>query len=163
VPVEQFGAFVTAGSNVLELGMGPGTDLLLLNQKYRVTGSDYSDHFLSHFRLRNPDIPLLRLDAETITTVRCFDAVYSNKVLHHLSPEQLENSIKRQREVVRKGGLLFHTFWIGTEKRREHDLCFNRYLPEDAALLFASAGKVVAIDKYPEMNADDSFYIAVKT
>ena len=38
--------YLPLGSSVLELGMGPGTDIPLLEKHCKVTGSDYSKIFI---------------------------------------------------------------------------------------------------------------------
>ncbi len=77
--------YLPEGSSVLELGMGPGKDLDLFRQSYRVTGSDISRVFLDRYRKDHPEADLLLLDATSMDTDRTFDCIYSNKVLHHLS------------------------------------------------------------------------------
>lgn len=77
------------GSSVLEVGMGPGVDLGILENYFRVAGSDTSQFFLDRYRESHPDSDLLLLDAVTLETQRSFDCIYSNKVLHHLTDEQL--------------------------------------------------------------------------
>ena len=84
-------------STVLELGMGPGKDLDLLARYFQVTGSDNSQVFLDRYWVQNPGANLLFLDAVTMDTNRRFDAIYSNKVLVHLSREQLKKTF-HQRE-----------------------------------------------------------------
>ena len=42
--------FLPAGSHLLELGSGPGTDWKLLVQHYQVLGSDQSPEFLKHLQ-----------------------------------------------------------------------------------------------------------------
>ena len=75
---------LSEGSNLLEIGMGPGTDLDILRESYRVTGSDSSQVFLDLYRKKKPDASLLLLDAISLNTESKFDCIYSNKVLHHL-------------------------------------------------------------------------------
>ena len=84
------------GSTVLELGMGPGKDLKILSSDYIVTGSDYSNVFLELYRKKNKNADLLLLDAITLKTRRKFDCIYSNKVLIHLTRQELRMSLKRQ-------------------------------------------------------------------
>ena len=38
--IDALRAYLPRGAKALELGMGPGKDLLLLKDRYRVTGSD---------------------------------------------------------------------------------------------------------------------------
>ena len=59
-------------ATVLELGMGPGKDIELLDEYFRVTGSDKSKIFLDRFRANHPDADLLCLDAADLKTERKF-------------------------------------------------------------------------------------------
>ena len=86
-----------ANSTVLELGMGPGKDLDILKESYKTTGSDNSQVFLDKYIEKYPDADLLLLDAVTISTNRKFDCIYSNKVLHHLTKEDLIKSLQNKK------------------------------------------------------------------
>ena len=48
--VEVLSKFLSGGASVLELGMGPGIDLKLLNKHFLATGSDNSQFFLDRHR-----------------------------------------------------------------------------------------------------------------
>ena len=98
--IEKLSEYLPANSTVLELGIGPGTDLELLSKRYEVTGSDNSNLFLERYRKVNPEADLILLDAVTLETDRRFDCIFSNKVLQHLQREELEESIPRQAEVL---------------------------------------------------------------
>ena len=87
--VEVLSTHLAEGANVLEIGMGPGVDLDLLNVHFQATGSDYSQFFLDRYRVAHPNSDLIQLDAVGLETERTFDCIYSNKVLHHLADEQL--------------------------------------------------------------------------
>ena len=89
-------------SRVLELGMGPGKDLDILRQSYRVIGSDISQKFLDIYREKNKEVDLLFLDAVTIDTDQKFDCIYSNKVLIHLSDEQNSLLIVKGKSYIRE-------------------------------------------------------------
>ena len=82
--VEVLRSYVPSGSSVLELGMGPGTDFVLLQPCFRATGSDRSGIFVNRYRALEPSADVLVLDAVDIDTERRFDAIYSNKVMQHL-------------------------------------------------------------------------------
>ena len=102
----QLKKFLPAGSDLLEIGSGPGTGWKILSEFYKVFGSDFSQEFLKHLRATYPDGEFIELDATTLETDRTFDGIYSNKVLHHLEDEALEASIKRQFEVLNPGGIV---------------------------------------------------------
>ncbi|MDH5586814.1 MAG: class I SAM-dependent methyltransferase [Nitrospirota bacterium] len=84
-------------ASVLELGMGPGIDLKMLNKHFRATGSDNSQFFLDRFRDSDSKTDLMYLDAVELDTERSFDCIYSDKVLHHLTDEELTASLCRQK------------------------------------------------------------------
>ena len=114
--IEGLAEYLPAGSSVLELGMGPGVDLDILAQRYEVTGSDSSRLFLDRYRERHPEADLLLLDARTLETERRFDCIYSNKVLHHLSAEELHESLVAQAGLLRPEGIAMHSFWWGDKE-----------------------------------------------
>jgi len=149
-------------STVLELGMGQGRDLDILNETFRATGSDYSQIFLDIYRKNNPNSNLLLLNAETLETNKRFDAIFSNKVLHHLSKENLQKSIVRQQQLLNKNGILFHTFWEGSELTKFQDLSFQKYRKEEIVKMFSNDYEVLEIESYEEMIENDSIYTVLK-
>ncbi|NNE67882.1 MAG: class I SAM-dependent methyltransferase, partial [Pyrinomonadaceae bacterium] len=98
--VQKLCRYVGRGSSVLELGSGPGNDLPLLSKFFKITASDYSPHFVEFIKEDHPGIEALQLDAVTIDTDLRFDAIYSNKVLHHFGNDEITQSLRRQSEVL---------------------------------------------------------------
>ena len=150
------------GSTVLELGMGPGKDLLLLRQHFTVTGSDYSAVFLEAFRARHPEVELMQLDAIEMNTERQFDAIYSNKVLYHLTREQLITSLAKQQHVLKPGGIALHSFWYGDGHEDMNGLHFTYYTEEQLKAIAEPGYEVLKIARYPEMETDDSLYVLLR-
>ena len=151
------------GKRVLELGIGPGTDLLLLAQDYEVVGSDFSQAFLDLFAQEHPEIPVLCGDAERMNIEGRFDAIYSNKVLIHLSPEALRTSFAAQLGVLSgPESLVLHAFWRGTGKEELKGETFYYYEPE-TVLDYAGSGWV-EVDRgfYAEIDNEDSFWILLR-
>ncbi len=70
--IERLREHLAEKSSVLELGMGPGVDLDILNDTFTATGSDLSKLFLDRYREQKNDADLLLLDAVTIQTDRTF-------------------------------------------------------------------------------------------
>lgn len=150
------------GSTVLELGMGPGKDLDILSSDYIVTGSDYSNVFLELYKKKNKNADLLLLDAITLKTDRKFDCIYSNKVLIHLTKQELKKSLKRQRDVLNHDGLIFHSFWKGDKTEEMHGLRFVYYTKNQLLDLFEDSYEMLEIQSYKEMEKDDSIYVMAK-
>ena len=148
-----------ANSTVLELGIGPGKDMDILKRTYRVTGSDSSQMFLDKYKMKHQDADLLLLDAVTMKTDRKFDCIYSNKVLHHLSKEDLVNSLQRQKETLNTNGIVFHSFWKGSKIDEFEGLLFTYYETKDLEKIMKSDFDILSLTTYTEMENDDSIYV----
>lgn len=157
--IEILKTHLRPGSHVLELGMGPGKDLDLLKEDYSATGSDFSKVFLDLYREKHKQADLLLLDAVKMDTNRVFDCIYSNKVLHHLTKEDLEISLEKQRGRLAESGLLFHSFWKGDETEEHEGMLFTYYREAQLKVLFEKWYKIIEIKSYSEMDDDDSIYV----
>jgi len=153
--------YLKDGARVLELGMGPGKDLLLLSRYFQVVGSDASRVFLDRYRQVHPEADLVRLDAVTMDIDRKFDCIYSNKVLPHLSKEELERSLRKQVGVLNDGGILFHTFWHGDRQEVFSGLRFVYYTQASFSRIVGREYKIVEWKRYTEVEEDDSFYVVL--
>jgi hypothetical protein len=160
--VEKLGAYLPEGATVLELGMGPGVDLELLSRKYKATGSDTSEIFLSRYRTEHPDADLLNLDAVTLDTDRKFEGIYSNKVLIHLTRDELRRSLLRQVEVLTPGAISLHTFWHGEGEEMHHGLRFVYYRIGELEAMIPTDFQILEIGLYEEMEADDSVCLVLR-
>jgi len=154
--------YLNPGASLLELGMGPGKDLDMLKEDYRVTGSDLSQIFIDRYEKVNPGADLLLLDAVAIETDRTFDSIYSNKVLHHLTKGALLKSMKRQKEVVHKDGILLHSFWKGDKTEEFEGLFFQYYLGDELRRSFEPHFDILHIASYTEMEDNDSIVVVLK-
>lgn len=157
--IDVLDLYLIEGATVLELGMGPGRDLELLNQHYAATGSDRSQIFLDRYAETHPNQPLLRLDAETIDTYQRFDCIYSNKVLPHLSTDALRHSLERQQAVLHPHGLICHTFWRGRGTEAHYGLKTTYYEVDEINDIIADFFNMKQLDQYTEINDGDSIMI----
>ena len=159
----QLKEFLPAGSDLLEIGSGPGTGWKILSEFYKVLGSDFSQEFLKHLRATYPGGEFREMDATTLETDRTFNGIYSNKVLHHLEDEALEASVKRQSEVLRSGGIVCHTFWNGEDSEVYNDLFVNYHSDTGIRALFEDRFDPLRIRFYKEFEDGDSIlYIGKK-
>lgn len=154
--------YLPAGSTVLELGMGPGKDLKILAETYQVTGSDRSAIFIERYRQQYPNADLLQLDAQTLDSDRRWDAIYSNKVLHHLTRDQLRQSFEQQAGRLNDAGLLCHSFWLGEEEYDMHGLHFVYYTPAMLELLLPDNLEIILQQNAQEMEPEDTLYIIMR-
>lgn len=160
--IAELKKYLPAGASVLELGMGPGKDLDLLAESFRVTGSDRSSVFLERYRRTHPQADLLQLDAVTLDTDHTFDAIYSNKVLHHLTRDELAESLRRQAERLNSGGVLLHTFWYGDKEEWFSGLRFVYYTEESLSRMIGPEFELVKSERYTEMEDHDSICLILK-
>lgn len=157
--IAQLDKVLPAGASVLEIGMGPGIDFDLLAKRYAVTGSDLTAYFLDRYRKTHPEADLLELDAVTLATDRTFDALYSNKVLHHLDDEALAASVVRQRQLLNGDGFVCHSFWTGDTTEEMHGMQFHYRQPNSVGALFGDGWANVTTGIYEEFDAGDSFWV----
>ena len=150
------------GARVLELGMGPGTDLDILSKRYRATGSDVSAYFVERYRKLHPQADLLVLDAITIKTDRTFDAIYSNKVLYHLGDANLRRSFARQAEVLVDGGYALHSFWLGNSFETMHGLEFHYRSLANVTSMIGDGLTLAASGFYAEDKKYYSFWVLLQ-
>ena len=160
--IEVLKKYLKEGSSILELGMGPGKDLDILAESYKVTGSDLSQVFVDMYLKEHPEADIMSLDAVKMDTDRKFDCIYSNKVLHHLTREELKISFIRQKDVLKDGGLLFHSFWIGDSEEFMQGLRFVYYDPVKLLRSVVEDHTLVEMSSYTEMEENDSFYLVLK-
>ncbi|MFZ1756276.1 MAG: class I SAM-dependent methyltransferase [Caldilineaceae bacterium] len=150
------------GATVLELGIGPGVDMDLLAAHFRTTGSDRSAYFVERYRQQNPAADLLVLDAVTLETDRRFDAIYSNKVLHHLTRQELRLSLARQAQLLNPGGLALHSFWAGDGEEEMMGMRFVYYTPETLAEQVGDEWTILESTFYAEMEENDSLLLLLR-
>lgn len=168
VLIEHLRDYLPEGSTVLELGMGPGKDLDILKKYYQVTGSDFSKHFLEIYKEnhKRTELDLLLLDARNLNIDRKFDCIYTNKVLYHLTEEELIKSLNQQKDLLNEEGLLLHSFWEGNKKEKFKGTNFVYYTKKKLIELinthFADVYELLEIDYYKEMKDKDSIYVIIK-
>ena len=154
--IGKLNTFLPKDSKVLELGSGPGTDWKLLQKDYSVVGSDNSGQFLEHLEESNPMGKFLKLDAVSLDTNECYDGIYSNKVLHHLSDEELKESINNQLSRLNENGIVCHSFWNGKGSEYFKGLFVNYHSKDDLMGYFAASFEVLYLDFYQEFYKEDS-------
>lgn len=160
--IEKLERVLPPNSVLLEIGSGPGTDWKILNKSFRVIGSDNSTEFLSHLMSKNSDGEFLELDAVTLITDKKFDGIYSNKVMHHLTDNELASSIKRQYEILNTNGIICHSFWKGEGSEVFKGLFVNYHDEVGLKEAFKTHFEILSIENYKEFEDDDSILLIGK-
>lgn len=153
---------LSTGSSVLEIGMGPGKDLPWLGRRFRATGSDSSRIFVDRVSGSDPGADVLTLDAVTLHTDRRFDAIYSNKVLHQLPPDDLARALRAQYRVLKPAGIALHSLWHGDRLEVDGDEHCQYYTAQTFADQVAGLFEIVETGAYTEMEDDDSLYVVLR-
>ncbi len=159
--IQRLKAHLPKESSVLELGMGPGTDLELLGENYKVTGSDSSKVFVERYAGLHPDADVLVLDAVNIDTPKQFDAIYSNKVLQHLTITEMTASLKAQHRTLNSGGMALHSLWRGDQCEAFGEMISQQYTLESFSDLIENQFKIVESWTYTEMEENDSLGVII--
>ncbi len=147
---------------LLELGCGPGNDITYLKNHFSVTGSDLSDEFLKRCKKKFKDLSFIKLDAISINTNKNYDCIFSNKVLHHLTIEELEKSLKRQQKVIKSSGIFAHTFWIGDKDFTMEGMLFVYHNREKLLNLISRYFTLLEKYDYKEFEDGDSIFIVAQ-
>lgn len=161
--VRRIREFLPDHSTLLELGMGPGGDLLALSKYYEVTGSDISPLFLDDFRRAHSEIEVLEMDAANFSLDRRFDCIFSNKVLYHLSVPDVQKSLRLQVKHLNDGGIIVMTLWYGDHREEFYEgLRFVYYTEQEIPELIPHGLKIETIERYTEMEQNDSLLVVLK-
>lgn len=158
----ELAKYLKEGSSLLELGCGGGADAVSLNKRYNYTGSDLSDAFLEVCHKEYSDINFIKMDVLKLSLDKHYDAVFSNKVLHHLNHEELKTTLKQQVKLLSDDGIIAHSFWLGDEDKEMFDMLFTYYKKEVLLEIISEHFNVLSTYLYKEFQADDSLFIIAK-
>jgi ubiquinone/menaquinone biosynthesis C-methylase UbiE len=159
---QALGEYLPVHSTLLELGSGAGLDIVHLKNSYTVTGSDLSDEFLKVCKEKHPDIPFLKLNALKLEVDEKFNCIFSNKVLHHLTEEELKESLQQQASILSPSGLIAHSFWLGKKNQEMNDLLFTYYIKEQLLSIISKTFEVSSSLVYEEIEEGDSLLVIAR-
>jgi len=154
--------YLPEGKSLLEIGMGPGNDFAWLKDHYKITGSDYSNEFISRAMKRFPDADLMVLDGISLNTDRKFDALFSSKVYQHIPLDRLKGALDSQYRILNRGGVIFHTFWIGGREMKIEDMVFYYHDIETLLKLIGKNFEILETDQYTEFEENDSLFVIAR-
>lgn len=118
---------IGTGSNILEIGSGPGNvSKLLSGTGATVTGIDFSVDMVEIAQKRYPEITFLQADAEQLPfDDNSFDVVIANFVVHHLArPEKVFREVSR---VLKHWGCFSFIVWGAPEEQSSFGCFFGAY------------------------------------
>ncbi|WP_044212012.1 class I SAM-dependent methyltransferase [Flammeovirga sp. OC4] len=160
--IEKLKEHLAPQSILLELGSGPGTDWRILSQTFTAVGSDYSMEFVKYLKRNNPAGTFLHLDAITLDTFLRFDGVYANKVMQHLTDDEIRRSLEKHTVILNKGGIICHSYWKGEGDEIFKGLFVNYQSEETLQALYEEHFEVLKVETYKEFDEGDSLVIIAK-
>jgi len=102
------------------------------------------------------------LDAVTMDINQKFDCIYSNKVMHNLSVEDCKISFQKQLDCLKTKGYLFHSFWFGEGEVEYGAIKYNNYNFDTIREQISPNLEILELEKYSEMDENDSFYLLLR-
>lgn len=107
--VDKFSKMINPNSTLLDLGCGPGNDVLLFTEKgFDVTGVDLSEEMISEAQRRVPSATfLVGSMAEIEFPDSSFDAVWSVGSLHHIDHADFGIVLRNAYGWLKQGGKAF--------------------------------------------------------
>lgn len=160
--IEILKKYLPQGSSVLELGMGSGKDLDILNKTFKATGTDISTIFIEIYKKKQKNADVFILDAITLKTDRKFDCIYSNKTLQHLTKSEFKQSLKKQKELLNPNGIVFHSLWEGDKEEKYGNLLSVYYTKKKLENIVRNDYDIVEIALYTETEVNDSLFMILK-
>ena len=83
-------------------------------------------------------------------------------MLHHLTNEELRESIKRQDALLDSGGIICHSFWKGQGDEIFKGLFVNYHTPEEIKAFFEENFEILSISDYAEFEKGDSILLIAR-
>ena len=173
VPIYKKGKLPDVDSLLIDGGIELDADVEEINfdellETYQEKGlitidsEDLSDEFLQRCKQRYPDIKFLKLDAVTINTNKQFDCIFSNKVLHHFTLDELKKSFVRQKYVIKPNGIFAHSFWIGDKEFTMEGMLFIYHKRKELLNLISKYFTILDTYDYEEFEEGDSIFIVAQ-
>lgn len=106
--ITTFRKYLPRFKKVLELGSKKGDDLKLLHSYYEVVASEDEKVKTRFLKDEFIDIRVILIDKVTVDTHKRFDAVFSRNVLDTINLIQINESLKKQKNILNKEGMVFH-------------------------------------------------------
>lgn len=106
--ITAFRKYLPRFKKVLELGSKKGDDLKLLHSYYEVVASEDEKVKTRFLKDEFIDIRVILIDKVTVDTHKRFDAVFSRNVLDTINLIQINESLKKQKNILNKEGMIFH-------------------------------------------------------
>ena len=137
---KRFLKYVKPGGIILDAGCGSGRDALsFLQEGYGVEAFDASEE-LCRIAGELLGFPVKCLRFEELSGTALYDGIWACASLLHVQPEDLEDVIRRLKELLKPDGVLYASWKEGSTDREKGGRFFHDMTPEDCRILFQTAG-----------------------
>lgn len=145
--------YLEASSSLLDLDGEQSVELMYLRDNLAMHGTEYKEKILNSYET-NTEIP------NSVKNVfRKFDCIYSNKVMTHITENQVIESAAKQYNRLNPGGLICHTFWRGDSDVEVNGEKTYYYELEDIRNIFNEHFTILELAYFTEKVPNDSIYI----
>ncbi|MGL4450920.1 MAG: class I SAM-dependent methyltransferase [Sarcina sp.] len=141
-------SYMKKGASVLNIGLNDGKDFEVLKQTYDVVAIDSSQFFIDIYKENNSGAEVYKVDDVKLDIDRKFDCIFSNKLINHLTLEELKESLKKQAQLLEKDGKVFHFFAEGTGELLLGGVTLNMFDENTIRTVIPSDFEVVKFSKY---------------
>jgi 2-polyprenyl-3-methyl-5-hydroxy-6-metoxy-1,4-benzoquinol methylase len=137
---EPFAALLKPGDRVLDAGCGSGRDALALTRMgFDVTAMEASPR-LAELARRHTGLPIQVMTFDEITWRGTFEGVWACASLLHVRRADLPATVRRLRDTLSAGGVLWMSFKYGTQDRQVAGRLFTDLDEPGAIALLAAVG-----------------------
>jgi len=143
--MKRFTAFLPQGVKILDVGCGPGRDVVRFRELgYQTYGADLSVGMLEEAKQRIDPTGLLNCDmCHLPVSDESFEGVWLCASLLHLRKQRARLALREIKRILRKGGVLFVLVQLGTGERWTSNFgkrYFSYYQPEELVKMIKGAG-----------------------
>ena len=82
--------------------------------------------------------------------------------MHHLTNEQLQNSMKRQYEILTDGGIICNSFWKGEGSEEFKGMFVNYHTEDELRKVFHVSFEILLLENYAEFEEGDSILLIAR-
>ena len=83
---------------------------------------------------------------EVLKTNRKFDAIFSNRLFHHLTEHEIQLSLKKQHALLNEKGLICHVFYTGRKGYKKDGISGN-YISGEKAINLITTSNFEIVEK----------------
>jgi len=106
--------YIKPGARILDLGCGPGRDLLFFRQNgFSVSGIDNAEKFVN-FAREYSGCPVSLADFRKISFSEEFEGIWACASLLHLNKDELHNVLERSVKALKPEGIFYMSFKYGS-------------------------------------------------